>query len=150
IYIAIAAIVLIGVMGLAIDTGYAVTARMQLQAAADAAALAGAAKLAVPGQTNWDLVRAAAVATAARNTAVGCCPTGVVLDSNPSNAPAGDIVVGKWKYDNGSGTYVLDPNDPTPDAVQVVARCGGTSKNPPLQLLFGPIFGQSTAEGGRP
>jgi Flp pilus assembly protein TadG len=150
IYVAIAAIVLIGVMGLAVDTGYAVTARMQLQAAADAAALAGAAQLGVPGQTNWNVVRAAAVATASRNNAIGCCPNGVVLDPNPSNAPEGDVVVGKWKYDNASGTYVLDPSDPAPDAVQVFARCGGTSKNPPLQLLFGPLFGQSTSEGGRP
>jgi Flp pilus assembly protein TadG len=149
IFVAIAALVLIGVMGLAIDTGYTLTARAQLQNAADAAALAGAAELATPGQTDYDKVRAAAVTVAARNFVVGCCPTGVVLDSNPKNDPAGDIVVGKWKLDSGTGTYSFDPTDPAPDAVQVRARVGASSKNSPLQLFFGPLFGQSIGEGGR-
>jgi Flp pilus assembly protein TadG len=149
IFVAIAAIVLIGVMGLAIDTGYTLTARAQLQNAADAAALAGAAQLATPGQTDYDKVRAAAVAVAARNFVVGSCPTGVALDPNPTNDPNGDIVVGKWKYDSGTGTYSFDPADPAPDAVQVRARVGASSKNPPLELFFGSLFGQSIGEGGR-
>jgi hypothetical protein len=74
----------------------------------------------------------------------------VILDPNPSNAATGDIVVGKWKLDSGTGTYSFDPADPAPDAVQVRARVGESSRNAPLQLFFGSLFGQSIGEGGRP
>lgn len=150
VYAAVTSIVLVGVVGLAIDTAYAMTARAQLQRAADAAALAGAAKLGLAGQSNFDLVRQAALDNASRNVVVGCCPTGVLLDSNPGNDPAGDVVVGRWQFDATTHTFFFDPTGVPADAVQVRARCAEDAQNPPLQLLFGPIFGHSTSQGGRP
>jgi Flp pilus assembly protein TadG len=150
IYAVVTSIILVGVVGLAIDTAWTMTARSQLQGAADAASLAGAAKLAVVGQTTYSQVRQAAIDTAARNVVAGCCPRGVALAANTENAPMGDIVVGRWTYDTNTDSHFFDPAGTPADAVQVRARCGTGSLNPPLQLFFGPIFGQSTSEGGRP
>src|SRR5689334_20022489 len=96
---AVAAFVLIGLVGLTVDTAWVMTARQQLQAAADAAALAGAARLSSTGSAQ-PVARAAALSTALANRVVGCCPNGVLLDPNPSNDPNGDVVVGRWKYDD--------------------------------------------------
>jgi len=150
VWCAVTSVLIVGVVGLAIDTAYTMTARAQLQRAADAAALAGAAQLAVPGQSNFGLVRQAALQNASRNVVVGCCPTGVLLDSNPANDPAGDVVVGRWRFDTGTHTFWFDPNGLPADAVQIRARCAADARNPPLQLFFGQLFGQSTSQGGRP
>ena len=146
---AVVALVLIALAGLAIDTAWVMSARQQLQRTADAAALAGAARIQGSG-TEQAAARAAALNTALGNPVVGCCPNGVALDPNPSNDPNGDVVVGKWKFDDATKDYVFDPADPSPDAVQVRARCGAGTLNAAVPLFFGGLFGRSTVQGGRP
>ena len=150
VWAAITAILLVGVVGLAIDAAYSMTARAQLQRAADAAALAGAAKLAVLGQPNYEVVRQAAVDNAMQNVVVGCCPEGVVLDPNAANDPEGDVVVGRWTFDDSTHTSYFAPGGLPADAVQIRARCAEGASNPPLPLFFGQIFGTPTSQGGRP
>lgn len=146
---AVLALVLIAIAGLAIDTAWVMTARQQLQRTADAAALAGAARIVAAGRAQ-SAARAAAVNTALANAVVGCCPNGVILDPNPSNDPNGDVVVGRWKFDDATGTNVFDPTDPAPNAVKVRARCGEGTLNASVPLFFGSLFGQATSQGGRP
>ena len=146
---AVLALVLIALAGLAIDTAWVMSARQQLQRTADAAALAGAARIQGSG-TDQAAARTAALNTALGNPVVGCCPNGVALDPNPSNDPNGDVVVGKWKLDDVTNDFVFDPTDPTPDAVQVRARCGVGTLNAAVPLFFGGLFGQSSVQGGRP
>jgi hypothetical protein len=148
VFAAILALVLIGLMGLALDTAWVLTAREQLQLTADAAALAAAAQIEIPGQSKYNLVRRAARLTARQNGVVGCATTGVELEPNLDNDPRGDIVVGRWRYDPETRNFFLDPTDPAPDAVKVHARCGPGSRNPALRLFFGYLFGQRTSQGG--
>lgn len=149
VFAVITSLILIGVVGLALDTAWALTARMQLQRTADGAALAAAAKLNVQGQSAYALVRQAAVDTAIQNRVVGCGTGGIAIDANPSNAVGGDVVVGEWRFDTVANRFYFDPTSPNPDAVQVRAGCGAGSLNPALSLLFGPLFGRDTAQGGR-
>jgi Flp pilus assembly protein TadG len=146
---AFSALLFVALVGLALDTAWVLTARMQLQRAADSAALAGAARINDLGQTNYDITRRMAVRNAASNHVVGCAKNGVALDPNPSNAIPGDVVVGRWKYDAASHGFRFEPLDPAPDAVQVRARCGAQSLNPALRLFFGILFSENSAEGGR-
>jgi Flp pilus assembly protein TadG len=146
---AVLALVLIALAGLAIDTAWVMSARQQLQRTADAAALAGAARIRGSG-TAQPAARTAALNIALGNPVVGCCPNGVALDPNASNDPSGDVVVGKWRFDDAANDYVFDPTDPSPDAVQVRARCGAGTLNPAVPLFFGGLFGRGTVQGGRP
>lgn len=149
IFSALVALLLVAVVGLGLDTAWALTARMQLQRTADAAALAAAAKLNVPGQTSYGLVRRAAVDTALENRVVGCGTSGIQIEPNAANAVGGDVVVGRWKFDTVANHFWFDPSDANPDAVQVRARCGAGSLNPALSRFFGSLFGPNTSEGGR-
>jgi Flp pilus assembly protein TadG len=91
--------VIVGVMGLSVDTAVLATARAQLKTVADAAALAGAQQLAdngrLQGSTNLTPEINNAM-TAAQNTGQANAVLGqaAVLLGNPSNSASGDIVVG--------------------------------------------------------
>ena len=142
-------LLLVAVVGLALDTAWALSARMQLQRTADAAALAAAAQLNVSPQTDYAVVRDAALTTAIENEVVGCGTNGILLDANSSNSPDGDVVVGEWRFDTVANHFYFDPTSTNPDAVRVRAGCGAGSLNPVLSLIFGPLFGRDSAEGGR-
>jgi hypothetical protein len=134
---AVTLLVLVGFMGLALDTGHVLLTAHQLQNAADAAALAGARAV----RDDLDEARAAAVFVAAANAAA---KTPVELYLNDGNVPAGDIVLGR--YDRGDGSF--DPADLSPNAVKVVARRTDAAHEP-LPLIFGQIFGVTTANVSR-
>lgn len=142
--IAVLAVVLLGFIGLAIDTGHVSTAASQLQAAADAAALAGAQQLSWEASSNgsFPLTRQAAVSCGGANEAAGMA---VVLQANAANAPDGDVVVGTW--DATSSSFV--PNTSSPNAVKVTARRTQASSGGPLGLLFGGLFGVSSSDVAR-
>jgi hypothetical protein len=93
---AVAAPVVVGVTALAIDTGVLGVSRGQLQTAADAAALAGAAALQQRIVTQADVTAAgaSAVAFAAKNSVLG---DAAALEANPTNSNDGtrDLVVGR-------------------------------------------------------
>ena len=133
VWIALVLMILIGFVGLAIDTGYGVWTGQQLQIAADAAALGGGRAI----KADVLEARAKAVEVALANVAAG---EFVQLDVNIANAADGDIVVGR--YDRSTQTF--DPLATRVNAIKVVARKTDTSLNSPLSLIFGPIFGFDT------
>ena len=125
-------LVMIGVLGLAIDTGYVFLTAHQLQNAADAAAMAGAE------QIPFSLTQAVtdAVTEASKNKAAH---TAVTLTA------ANDVFIGY--YDRTTATF--QANTAPYNACKVIARRTTGSANGPLQLLFAPIFGISTSEVSR-
>jgi len=145
IFVAILAVLIIGFLGLAVDSGHVQAASQQLQDAADSAALAGAVKLA--GETNstgggYPLTRAAAVSMAALNRAAG---DAVVIDSNTGNDAAGDIVVGTWN----PLTSTFTPGTTLPNAVKVVARRTASAPGGALALNFGGVVGVTSSDVSR-
>lgn len=130
---AVCMLVLIGFAGLATDWGYSYWAAGQLQAAADAAALAGAQTL-VLGVAGVD---AEAILIAGKNTVSG---SSVILTTNANNSAAGDIVLGTYN----TVTNVFTPTIVSPNAVKVVASFASGSPNGPLPLFFGPAFKVNT------
>lgn len=144
--------VLIMLGSLAIDIAYMYFVKNQLQVAADAAALAGAAELdvTVAAGTFQESARKAAWKFACKNRAAGSnvflvtnsssdCddpPSGNML--NGLNSPEGDIVVGFW---NGSSFSPTLPPNTVANAVKVVARrTGETPGMPQVGLFLGKIF----------
>jgi Flp pilus assembly protein TadG len=100
VYLAILMIVLVGFVGLAVDIGYMYVAKGQLQNAADAAALAGAALLDGSNSTTQTAARDEAVKFALANTATGV-PVTIANDysnmlSNIATDGGNDITVGNW------------------------------------------------------
>lgn len=143
--VALLAVVLLGFAALAIDSHHIEGAAQQLQAAADSAALAGAAKLSDESSSSggsYPLTRAAAVNLAAHNTAVG---TGVQVDANAGNSGSGDVVVGTWD----DSTKVFTPTTLSPNAVKVTARRTSGSTGGPLTTILGGIFGAGQADVSR-
>src|SRR4051794_6539543 len=91
--------VFIGGLALSVDTAVIATARAQLSTAADAAALAGARKLATKQRLAGSVLsdadiasaRSEAIAAAGRNTVLG---SPALLLANPTNSSSGDVMVG--------------------------------------------------------
>ncbi|HZJ71783.1 MAG TPA: pilus assembly protein TadG-related protein, partial [Planctomycetota bacterium] len=94
ILVVILALVLIGLVGLAMDGAWVLNTSQQLRHAADAAAL-NAARYVKTDVEPYDALRAAAMNVALANDAA---KSDVNLDANAGNDPAGDIVVGFWDW----------------------------------------------------
>jgi Flp pilus assembly protein TadG len=145
---AVLLIPLVGMMAFSLDIGWISHTQNELQSAADAAALAGAAQLTdnfvayyLPKQTGAqqttllntakDSARASAKAYAGYNTAGGVNSL-TLLDS--------DIEFG---FTDAAGKYTpLSTYTGYPNTVKVVLR-RDTSANTPLSLFFGPVIGTS-------
>jgi Flp pilus assembly protein TadG len=152
---AILVVFLFALVALAVDLGWIMAVDTQMQSAADAAALAGAAKLldntALQGTPNTGNAsdtamanaRASAQTFAHKNSAGNVALT---LDANTSNATDGDIVCG----------YLANPSDqsatmtpttpgagPYPNSVQVTVHRDAT-RNGSLALFFAPVLGIRT------
>jgi len=132
--------VLFGVAALAVDIGYAVATKSELQNVADAAALAAVNQmgrdylaLSSAQQKTYVADRSAIVLVvneiASKNVAAG-----VNMSIND-----GDIVIGKWDKD----THVLTSTLNQPNAVSIVARRDG-SANGPITSIFAKVFGVQT------
>lgn len=133
VYLAILIVVLVAIVGLAVDVGYMYVTKGQLQNAADSAALAGAAKLKtvtkdVTTLGNHSSARRQAWMLACKNSAamknVFLVSSADTCDSPPAdlnndNLSTGDIVLGNFNRSSGfvpaNGTNVIN-------AVKVVAR----------------------------
>lgn len=138
VWAAITLTVLLMFVGLALDAGYVHITGHQLQNAADAAALAGAAKVGlyrVGVATPQDAVNDA-VATAAANQAA---QASVLLD------PGADVTLGS--YDRGAAVFT--PGGSPLNACRVTARRTAGSPGGALPLLFAPIFGFNTSDVSR-
>jgi Flp pilus assembly protein TadG len=146
VYVAVLGLLLVGILGLAIDSAYVMTTHQQLQQASDAAALA--AVQVVKGEADpfdasnpYPLTRQAAIDIALSNEAASLP---VKVDVNAGNDPVGDIVVGIWDAD----TQTFTPDVLTPNAVRVRAKRTADRPDGPLSLLFGSIFGSATSDVG--
>ncbi|WP_136513112.1 pilus assembly protein TadG-related protein [Geomonas edaphica] len=127
VYVALMIVVLVGFVSLAVDIGYMYVTKGQLQNAADAAALAGAAM----NLTDSASVKQKAIEFAARNNAAGDAVT----------VTEGDVSIGNWTA-NASPPFSTAR---TPvNAVRVLARrtvAGATAaEQGQVQLFFGKIF----------
>jgi len=132
VYIAVTLLILLGVVGLAADTAYVYLTGEQLQLAADAAALAGAQQVSF----NPSTAVSNAVSIAAANTAAGAA---VQLNS------ATDVQVGNYVR----STATFTANTAPYNACKVTANRTAGSLGGPLNLIFGPIFGVTTANISR-
>ena len=122
-FITIMLVVLLGMVAMAVDIGYVVLTRTQLQVAADAAALAGAAYM---GQSR-EAVVAAARKFAAYHTAAG----------KPVELADSDVEFGTWN----SGTRVFTPTGILGNAIRVTARRDAAHGGSP-GLFFGRVLGR--------
>ena len=142
-------VVLIGFAALTIDVGVMYNTRADLQNAADAAALAGAAAYASPAMvqvrlghdagTNIQYVLAKAERQARQTARENGSFAGGKIILEPEDVGTGWI-------DVTSATSPLDPN-PLPadyNAVQVIARRSKESPNGPVRFFFATIFGKHT------
>ncbi len=135
IYLLFGLLLAIPLVGLALDYAYITYTAQQLQAAADAAALAGANVVAHEHfDPDYPLTREAVLDVALANQAA---KTAVQLDANFSNDAAGDVVVGVWDAQQ----KMFTPNTFGPNAVKVTARRTQGSLDGPLGLIFGAVFG---------
>lgn len=140
IYVAILALILIGLVGLAMDGAWVLTTSQQLRHAADAAALNGA-RYVKTDTDPFNALRAAAMNVALANDAA---KNDVNLDANLGNDPAGDIVVGFWDWP----TRTFTPTITGPNAVRVRAHRTDTNADGKLSLFFGPVFGKDDSDVG--
>lgn len=133
VWVALAMILLLGFTALAVDVGHVYVVKADLQAAADAAALAGAEGLTVGDNE----ARARAIAYAAKNTANG---SNVTLQ-------ASDVELGLWNPNNRTFSPVNSSSSVKPDAVRVTPKLTQGRGNP-VSLFFARVFGQETADIG--
>lgn len=136
-------LLVVALVGVALDTAFVRKTNQELQAAADSAALAATEILESDTEaTQYSVVRQAAVDCAVANEADR---TGVQILHNYANAADGDVVVGVWDQTDRSFT----PDTATPNAVRVTARRTADAPGGPLSLLFGGLFGTSLSEVSR-
>jgi len=133
VFVTISLVALLGFAALATETGRAWQAKSQLQAAADAAALAGAGSLLSSDFTSVDeaAARTAATTYGAQHKALG---TNLTI-------AAADVEVGSW--DMASRTFTAMPGNTDPDvmrAVRVITRRDNTL-NGPIDTVLGRAMG---------
>ena len=158
IIVAICLVVIVGFMAISIDGSHIIVARNELQNAADAGALAGAAKLynnngqsinTNANQIGFD----AAVANFSEQSPV---------EVNWTGGNAGDVQRGHWSFGLGSLPRGFTPNDSTatvalwgvttveldenPDFINAV-RVRARRQNIPIASWFARIFGHESFEG---
>jgi Flp pilus assembly protein TadG len=128
----------------AVDMGYVLVVRTQLQNAADAAAMAGCSKLldqsVLTGSPSTSTFEASARAEAQRLSGANY-GGGVSLSiaDNPSNGSTGDIVCG-YLSNPSNLDQSLDTSSTTPNSVQVRVRRDSTT-NGSLGLFFARVMG---------
>jgi Flp pilus assembly protein TadG len=138
---------LLAMIAVAVDLGYLVQVKTELQSTADSAALAGVQELQTP-YLRWNLpgapkdsIRSAAISSAkAKARTYGTYNTAGAVSITLLDA---DIEVG---FLDENGNY--NPNPPTnvfPNSVRVLARRDGQS-NGAVSLFFAPVIGTSNVE----
>jgi Flp pilus assembly protein TadG len=138
---------ILGMLAFSIDVGYMTECASELQATADAAALAGAQQLEKPyfvwsaaaTTDEKNTIRTAAISSAksaAKTISAANKAGGVNITLND-----GDIAVG---YLDASGNFNLNPASTIfPNTVLVTTRRDGNA-NGEVALFFGPVFGKQT------
>jgi Flp pilus assembly protein TadG len=142
---AVMIVAFVALCAFALDIGYLLVAKTQMQQAADAAALAACAELvdgeALTGNASLSDEISSARTTAAQYAALNkVCNTAPIVNPNTLNNPSGDVVIGKLSYPflNAESMDLLQPN--SYNAVQVnVLRT--TASNGEVGLFFAKLFG---------
>jgi hypothetical protein len=136
IWTALVLIIMLGIVGLSLDFARGALVAHQLHNGADAGALAGALVV----KLSWPQAMSDAIAIAHRNNAD---QLPIAVAPNPSNDPAGEVVVGRWIRQ----LHQFFPTTVSPNAVKVWGdRSGSGGEMPAISLLFGPIFGTQTVD----
>jgi Flp pilus assembly protein TadG len=151
---------LMGMLAFSIDLGYIALVRTDLQTAADAAALAGAEKLqnlfvqyTSAGMTGSQISQASVLTSVTTNTHTSDNPM-YTAEQFASYNKAGNVSIIVRDQDVSFGftdaqvVYHSDYsnyNSGFPNSVTVITRRDST-KNTPLSLFFGPIFGVTSKE----
>ena len=128
---AISLALIITFAALTVDVGYMYVVRSELQATADAAALAAAGTLRTSATPN----EAEQVAQTA------AADYGEVHDAagTPVEIAASDVTIGSYWFDHDTGKFIFDPTDDRyPSAVNVITR------RPDMNLWFAGFFGENT------
>jgi hypothetical protein len=148
-YLAVAGVVLVGLMGLAVDMGRVQTAKTECRAAADAAARSGATALLYYGNwtetggfsSNTNIVAAenAAISVMTNSRVDGTFMTSAMFSASNTSDNSRDLQVGNWNFTTHKFTTGRSPIN----AVQVSAR-RTTATSDPISLLFTAVLGRST------
>ena len=137
-------VLVMAVIALAVDSGYLMVAKADLQRAADSAALAGAMRYADQESMSTVIrnVRDTAAEYARRNTVLG---GEVDVEKNYFNSdPNGDVVIGTYDFSNpGQGMY--DSGIQESNAVRVRIRRDART-NGQVPLFFARIWGSRGAD----
>jgi Flp pilus assembly protein TadG len=146
ILVALLLVIFVGMGALAVDVGYLMVNRGELQNVADAAALAAARQLGVlyegmtfaqqqsyvAGGTDESLIKGAATGVAYSNQAGG---VNIAIDQE-------EILIGTWDSRRSPDPFIQTNNQP--DAVRVIARRDQQINNP-VSLFFARVFGIQSA-----
>lgn len=142
---ALMSVVLIGMVAFAVDVGYVLSAKQELQRAADAAAMAACweySRQLAYGSEPADAeahARSIAESYAAANIVAGQAP---LVDTNVSNSPDGDVVFGYIGNVLGPYTSLNTSSSQGFNAVKVRIRRDGTI-NDEIPYFFARVFGQT-------
>ncbi len=137
VFVTIALVGIMGMIGWSTETGRAWQAKTQLQAAADSSALAGVGNLFTPSFAAVD-------EAAARTAAITYGAHHEVAELSNLTIAAADVQVGSWNM--AAQTFTALPGNTDPDvvrAVRVVTR-RDSSVNGEIPTIFGQILGRSS------
>ncbi|MFH2011514.1 MAG: pilus assembly protein TadG-related protein [Pseudomonadota bacterium] len=144
--VALVAVILFSFAALAIDIGYSLVTKNELQNVADAAALAAARQLGAnysgidPENQSQYIVDPLELIAVAKDVALQNQAGGKFITINDGDGLTGDIVIGQWN----ASTRTLTPGLSFPDAVRVIARRDSSTVEGPITTFFARIFGRDT------
>jgi hypothetical protein len=138
-------VVLVGIVAFAVDLGYLLVARTELQVSADAAAMAGAWELmdqdALYGDTSMAKPIASARATASQFAGLNLvCTRSPSVDENEQNSETGDVVVGTISEYGNPHAAMSFADQTTFNTVKVRVR-RNAQMNGNVPFFFARIFG---------
>jgi Flp pilus assembly protein TadG len=142
IMVAVSLVVIIGMGAMAVDLGYVMSTRSEVQKAADASALAAASHLVQLYNEQGTNLTAAEMTSAAVEAANQWSQNNTASNTNLTVA-SDDVVVGVWDPTN--KTFTAGGSADEINAVKVTVRRDSTT-NGPIQLFFGSVVGVSTVD----
>ncbi len=140
IMVAVSLVVILGMGALAVDLGYVMSTRSEVQKAADASALAAASRLVQLYNDQGGDMTEAEMAAAAIAAANQWSQSNTASNSSLTVA-ANDVQLGVWNPS--AKTFTLGGAANELNAVKITMRRDGTT-NGPISLFFGSVVGVST------
>src|SRR5262245_604600 len=134
---AVVLVAMLGFVALTVDVGVLQLTRTQLQAAADASALAAAGELAYRGSSDTSLqthVRSVSSTIASDH----------VADGKAVKLVDADTVLGTWNTTTATFTELTGSQLPSANAVKVMCKCDPAHGNP-VNFFFAPVLGVKNA-----